>query len=156
MQIIETIATPPEKKSVLDFLIGRPLSSDEDVKEQIRSSTGVSVFGLDALSAAGYGPEAALTVLIPLGVAGVAYTIPVSLTIIVLLSIVYFSYRQTIAAYPTGGGSYIVASANLGERVGLFAGAALMIDYILNVAVGISAGAGALISAIPRRIRVAM
>jgi amino acid transporter len=149
MQIIERTATPPEKKSVLDFLLGRPLSSDEDVKEQIRSSAGVPVFGLDALSSAGYGPEAALTVLIPLGIAGVAYTIPISLMIIVLLSIVYFSYRQTIGAYPTGGGSYIVASANLGQRVGLFAGAALMIDYILNVAVGISAGVGAMVSAIP-------
>jgi len=101
MQIIETIATPPEKKSVLDFLIGRPLSSDEDVKEQIRSSTGVSVFGLDALSSAGYGPEAALTVLIPLGVAGVAYTIPISLTIILLLSIVYFSIgRRSLLTQP--------------------------------------------------------
>ena len=107
------------------------------------------MFGLDALSSAAYGPEAALTILIPLGLAGVAYTIPISLTIIVLLSIVYFSYRQTIAAYPTGGGSYIVASANLGQRVGVFAGAALMIDYILSVAVGISAGVGAMVSAIP-------
>jgi amino acid transporter len=149
LQITEKTATPPDKKSVLDFLFGRPLSSDEDVKEQVRSSAGVPVFGLDALSSAAYGPEAALTILIPLGLAGVAYTIPISLTIIVLLSIVYFSYRQTIAAYPTGGGSYTVASANLGQRVGLFAGAALMIDYILNVAVGISAGVGAMVSAIP-------
>jgi amino acid transporter len=149
LRIIEKTATPPKKKSVLDFLLGRPLSSDEDVKEQIRSSVGVPVFGLDALSSAAYGPEAALTILIPLGLAGVAYTIPISLMIIVLLSIVYFSYRQTIAAYPTGGGSYSVASANLGQRVGLFAGAALMIDYILNVAVGISAGVGAMVSAIP-------
>lgn len=96
------------------------------------------MFGLDALTSAAYGPEAALITLIPRGLAGVAYTISISLTIIVLLSIVYFLYRQTIAAYPTGGGSYIVASANLGQRVGLFAGAALMIDYILNVAMGIS------------------
>jgi amino acid transporter len=149
LRITEKTATPPKKKSVLNFLFGRPLSSDEDVKEEIRSSAGVPVFGLDALSSAGYGPEAALTILIPLGIAGVACTIPISLTIIVLLSIVYFSYRQTIAAYPTGGGSYIVASANLGQRVGLFAGAALMIDYILNVAVGISAGVGAMVSAFP-------
>ncbi|HEY6769191.1 MAG TPA: APC family permease [Candidatus Sulfotelmatobacter sp.] len=149
MQIIEKIATPPQKKSVIDFLFGRPLSSDENVKEQIQSSAGVPVFGLDALSSAAYGPEAALTILIPLGLAGVAYTIPISLMIIVLLSIVYFSYRQTIAAYPIGGGSYSVASANLGQRVGLVAGAALMIDYILNVAVGISAGVGAMVSAIP-------
>ena len=148
MPIIEQTAAP-EKKSLLDFLFGRRLSSDEDLKEQVRASAGVPVFGLDALSSAGYGPEAALTILIPLGIAGVAYTIPISLTIIVVLSIVYFSYRQTIAAYPTGGGSYIVASANLGQRVGLFAGAALMIDYILNVAVGISAGVGAMVSAIP-------
>jgi len=128
LQIIEQTATPPQKKSVLDFLFGCPLSSDEDVKEQIRSSAGVPVFGLDAISSAAYGPEAALTILIPLCLAGVAYTIPISITIIALLSIVYFSYRQTIAAYPTGGGAYIVASANLGQRVSLFAGA-LMIDY---------------------------
>ena len=85
----------------------------------------------------------------PLGLAAVAYTIPISLTIIVLLNIVFFSYRQTIATYPTGGGSYIVASANLGRCVALFAGAALMIDYILNVAVGISASVGAMVSAVP-------
>jgi amino acid transporter len=94
-------------------------------------------------------PGAALTILIPRGLAGVAYTISIGLTVIVLLSIVYLSYRQTIAAYPTGGGSYIMASANLGQRVGVFAGAALMIDYILSVAVGISAGVGAMVSAIP-------
>jgi hypothetical protein len=75
LQITEKTATPPQKKSVLDFLFGRPLSSDEDVKEQIRSSAGVPVFGLDALSSAAYGPEAALTILIPLGLAGVAYTV---------------------------------------------------------------------------------
>jgi hypothetical protein len=127
----------------------RPLSSDEDVKEQIRSSAGVPLFGLDVLSSAAYDPGAALTILIPRDLAGVAYTISIGLTVIVPLSIVYLSYRQTIAAYPTGGGSYIVASANLGQRVGVFAGAALMIDYILSVAVGISAGVGAMVSAIP-------
>lgn len=149
MRVTEKIATPPRKKSLLDVLFGRPLSSYEDAKEQIGPSEGIPVFGLDALSSAAYGPEAALTILIALGAAGVTYIVPISLTIIVLLSIVYFSYRQTIAAYPNGGGSYIVASANLGARVGLFAGAALMIDYILNVAVGISAGVGAMVSAIP-------
>lgn len=119
------------------------------MKEQIGPVEGISVFGLDALSSAAYGPEAALTLLIPLGLAGVAYILPISLTIIVLLSIVYFSYRQTITAYPNGGGSYIVARHNLGERHGLLAGASLMLDYILNVAVGISAGVGAIVSAIP-------
>jgi hypothetical protein len=86
----------------LDLLFGRPLSSEEDVKEQVGPAAGIPVFGLDALSSAAYGPEAALTILIPLGLASAAYILSISLTIIVLLSIVYFSYRQTIAAYPQG------------------------------------------------------
>lgn len=106
-------------------------------------------FGLDALGSAAYGPEAALTILIPAAAAGIGYVMPMSITIIVLLAIVYFSYRQTIAAYPHGGGSYTVASQNLGQNVGLLAAAALMLDYLLNVGVGISTGVGALVSAIP-------
>jgi amino acid transporter len=102
------------------------------------------------LSSAAYGPEAALTLLIPLGLMGVHYIVPVSAAIVILLTIVFFSYRQTIDAYPHGGGSYTVASQNLGEGAGLLAAAALMIDYILTAAVGISAGVGALISAEPK------
>ena len=136
--------------SLLDFIFGRPLASDEDSRQKLGSSRGVSVFGLDALSSAAYGPEAALTILIPAGMAGLRYIVPISTAIIALLIIVYFSYRQTIAAYPKGGGSYTVASENLGARAGLIAAAALLIDYMLNVAVGISAGVGALVSAIPR------
>ena len=138
-----------ERKSFFDVLFGRPLSSEEDTAERVGPAAGVGIFGLDALSSAAYGPEAALTLLIPLGIAGVAYIVPISASIIVLLGIVYFSYRQTIAAYPGGGGSYTVASENLGVFAGLLAGAALMIDYVLTVAVGISAGVGALVSAIP-------
>src|SRR5467141_2112986 len=134
---------------VLDLLVGRPLASDEARGEQIGSWVGIPVFGLDALSSAAYGPEAALTLLIPLGLAGIGYIVPISFSIIVLLSIVYFSYRQTIQAYPGGGGSYTVARQNLGASAGLLAAAALMIDYILVVAVGISAGVGALVSAVP-------
>src|SRR6266852_6071540 len=126
--------------SVLDLLLGKPLASKEARAEKIGVSAGIPIFGLDALSSAAYGPEAALTLLIPLGAAGVAYILPVSLSIIVLLAIVYFSYRQTIAAYPGGGGSYTVASENLGTYPGLLAAAALMIDYVLVVAVGMSAG----------------
>jgi amino acid transporter len=136
--------------SVLDILLGKPLATSDERAEQIGTSSGIPIFGLDALSSAAYGPEAALTLLIPLGAAGVAYIVPVSLSIILLLAIVYFSYRQTIAAYPGGGGSYTVASENLGTFPGLLAAAALMIDYILVVAVGISAGVGALVSAMPR------
>ncbi len=136
--------------SLIDTILGRPLASNEAAGERMSSATGVPTFGLDALSSAAYGPEAALTVLIPLGAAGLTYIFPITLAIVCLLGIVYFSYRQTIAAYPNGGGSYTVARANLGAKVGLVAAAALMTDYVLNVAVGISAGVGALISAIPK------
>jgi amino acid transporter len=135
--------------SIVDFLIGRPLASYEAQSEAIGPTKGVAVFGLDALASAAYGPEAALTLLIPLGVAGIAYILPISASIIVLLAIVFFSYRQTIAAYPQGGGSYTVARHNLGTFPGLLAGSALLIDYTLDAAVGISAGIGALTSAIP-------
>jgi amino acid transporter len=134
---------------VLNLLFGRPLATSEERAEHIGPIAGIPVFGLDALSSAAYGPEAALTLLIPLGLMGVHYIVPVSAAIVALLFIVYFSYRQTIDAYPQGGGSYTVASQNLGEGAGLLAAAALMIDYTLTAAVGISAGVGALISAVP-------
>ena len=132
-----------------DFLFGRPLATTEERAEHVGCSAGIPIFGLDALSSAAYGPEAALTLLIPLGLEGVHIILPITAAIIALLVIVYFSYRQTIAAYPRGGGSYTVASENLGHRAGLLAAAALMIDYVLTAAVGISAGVGALISAVP-------
>ena len=132
-----------------NLLMGKPLASSEERAECIGPIAGIPVFGLDALSSAAYGPEAALTLLIPLGMAGIAHIVPISLAIIALLAIVYFSYCQTIDAYPSGGGSFTVASENLGANAGLLAAAALMIDYILNAAVGISAGVGALVSAFP-------
>ena len=140
----------PITSRIQNLLFGRPLATTEERAEHIGPIAGIPVFGLDALSSAAYGPEAALTLLIPLGLMGVHYIVPVSAAIIILLTIVYFSYRQTIDAYPQGGGSYTVASQNLGEGAGLLAAAALMIDYILTAAVGISAGVGALISAEPR------
>jgi amino acid transporter len=135
---------------LLDILLGRPLANWEEHGEQVGPSAGIPIFGLDALSSAAYGPEAALTLLIPLGLLGLHYILPVVAAIVMLLIIVYFSYRHTIEAYPHGGGSYTVASANLGEHSGLLAAAALMIDYILTAAVGISAGVGALVSALPK------
>jgi amino acid transporter len=134
---------------LMDLLLGRPLATEDEKAERIGAGKGVPIFGLDALSSAAYGPEAALTLLIPLGLAGVAYIVPIGIGIIVLLGIVYFSYRQTIMAYPQGGGSYTVASENLGVWAGLLAAASLMVDYVLTAAVGISAGVGALISAVP-------
>jgi len=135
--------------NLLNFLFGRPLATSEERAEHIGPMAGIPIFGLDALSSAAYGPEAALTLLIPLGLVGVHYIVPVSMAIVILLAIVYFSYRQTIEAYPRGGGSYTVASQNLGAGAGLLAAAALMIDYVLTASVGISAGVGALISAVP-------
>src|ERR1035437_8124720 len=134
---------------LIDVLFGRPLASSEDEGQRISPQQGIPTFGLDALSSAAYGPEAALTILLPLGLLGVRYIVPLTAAIIGLLVIVYFSYRQTIAAYPMGGGSYTVARENLGSGAGVLAGGALVIDYLLNVAVGISAGIGALVSARP-------
>jgi len=135
--------------TITDFLIGRPIATSEERAEQIGTSAGIPIFGLDALSSAAYGPEAALTLLIPLGLVGTTYILPLIASILVLLVIVFFSYRQTIAAYPSGGGSYTVARENLGTLAGLLAASALMIDYVLTAAVGISAGIGALVSAAP-------
>jgi amino acid transporter len=134
---------------IVDLLLGKPLATEDEKAERIGPAKGIPIFGLDALSSAAYGPEAALTLLIPLGMMGVAYILPIIGAILVLLAIVYFSYRQTMQAYPHGGGSYTVASENLGTGAGLLAAAALMIDYVLTAAVGISAGVGALVSAVP-------
>ena len=135
--------------SFADSIIGRPLATSEERAEHIGVAAGIPIFGLDGLTSAAYGPEAAMTLLIPLGVGGVEYGWRIIAAILILLTIVYFSYRQTIAAYPGGGGSYTVATENLGEKPGLLAAAALMIDYILTAAVGISAGVTALTSAVP-------
>lgn len=135
--------------SLIDLIVGKPLSNQADEHERVGPASGIPIFGLDALGSAAYGPEAALTVLLGLGALGIHYVVPLSSAIIVLLAIVYFSYRQTIAAYPSGAGAYTVASENLGTFPGLLAAAALMIDYVLVAAVGVAAGVGALVSAIP-------
>jgi amino acid transporter len=135
--------------NLLDLVVGKPIKTSDERAEQIGPAQGIPIFGLDGLSSAAYGPEAALTLLIPLGLLGVRYIVPVSAAIIALLLIVYFSYRQTIPAYPAGGGSYTVARFNLGASAGLLAASALLADYILTAAVGISSGVGALISAVP-------
>jgi amino acid transporter len=135
--------------SLRELLFGRPLRSEEQEAQKIGPLRGIPVLGLDALASAAYGPEAALTILIPAGAAASAYIGPVSAVIIALLALVYLSYRQTIAAYPNGGGSYTVASENLGRIPGLIAASALALDYVLNAAVAISAGVGAVVSAVP-------
>jgi amino acid transporter len=131
------------------LLLGRPLPNREQAERKIGVFEGVPAMGLDALGSSAYGPEAALTVLIPLGAVGLHLLGRIMLPILVLLVILYVSYRQTIRAYPSNGGAYAVSKENLGTNASLFAAAALMVDYILNVAVGISAGVAALVSALP-------
>ena len=136
-------------RSLRDVLFGSALASDEEGQQRVGFLVGIPMLGLDALSSAAYGPEAAMTLLIPLGSLSVGFVGPITAIIVGLLLIVYLSYLQTIGAYPTGGGSYTVARRNLGVFPGLLAAAALMLDYVLVVAVGISAGVGALVSAVP-------
>jgi len=135
--------------SLWNLLLGRQLATREQSERKFGVGAGVPALGLDGLASSAYGPEALLTVLIPLGAAGLRYVGPIILLILALLTILYFSYRQTIAAYPSGGGSYTVAKENLGTSAGLWSAAALMLDYVLNVAVAISAGVAALVSAFP-------
>lgn len=133
-----------------DLLIGKPLATSQAQHEHIGVAAGIPIFGLDGLTSAAYGPEQAMALLVPLGLLGVQqHLMPIFAAILLLLTILYFSYRQTIEAYPSGGGSFTVASENLGDNAGLLAAAALMIDYILTAAVGISAGVTALVSAAP-------
>src|SRR3954452_24679684 len=116
--------------ALADWIFGRRLATREEDHQRVGVLAGIPMLGLDALSSAAYGPEAALTLLIPLGAAGVGYVGPITALIIGLLFIIYVSYRQTITAYPHGGGSYTVAKENLGTTAGLLAAAALMLDYV--------------------------
>jgi amino acid transporter len=135
--------------SLTNLLIGRPVANREAASTKIGVFAGLPAMGLDGLASAAYGPEAALAILAVTGGAGLADIGPIMAAILALLAIVWSSYWQTIAAYPGNGGAYVVAKDNLGTNAGLFAAAALMVDYTLNVAVAISAGVGALISAAP-------
>ncbi len=130
-------------------LLGAPIPSSQAHHERLSPFLGLPVFSSDALSSVAYATEAILAVLILYSVQALNIQIWISLAIVVLIAMIAISYRQTINAYPTGGGSYIVASDNLGYRLGLVAGAALMIDYILTVAVSVAAGVDSILSALP-------
>jgi amino acid transporter len=131
------------------LLLGRRLANREHSERRIGTFEGLPAMGLDGLGSSAYGPEAALTILLPLGSMSLAWLGWVMAPIVGLLAILFASYWQTIRAYPSNGGAYIVAKDNLGRNAALLAAAALMIDYVLNVAVGISAGVAALVSAVP-------
>ena len=131
------------------LVLGGFLATHGAEERKLGTFEAVPAMGLDGLGSSAYGPEAALTVLVPLGAGGLAVVGPTMLLLVALLAILYVSYRQTVLAYPSNGGAYTVSKANLGQGASLLAAAALMVDYVLNVAVGISAGIGALISAVP-------
>ncbi|HTE85512.1 MAG TPA: APC family permease, partial [Dehalococcoidia bacterium] len=142
------------------LMVGRPLATADQVHERLTKVKALAIFSSDALSSVAYATEEILLVLAAAGAAALSAVLPISLAIAALLAIVALSYRQTIHAYPRGGGSYIVTRDNLGDLAGLTAGAALMLDYILTVAVSISAGVAAITSAIqvlgPYRLELAL
>ena len=131
------------------LLIGRPMKSGELEGEKLSKLKALAVLSSDALSSVAYGTEQILLVLMAAGFAAVWYSIPISIAVLGLLLILIISYRQTIFAYPKGGGAYIVAKDNLGLSTGLLAGGSLLVDYILTVAVSSSAGTDAITSAFP-------
>jgi amino acid transporter len=135
--------------STYRLFFGRPLKTSEGEHERLDRPRALGAFGLDALSSVAYGPDEILYVLLLAGSAGLVWNIPIALAIVALLAIVITSYRQTIFAYPHGGGSYTVARENLGVRAGLIAAAALMVDYLTTVAVSVTAGVEALIALAP-------
>ena len=138
---------PP--RSLSHWLIGRPLSTADAPHQTIGKRVGLAVFASDALSSTAYATQEILFVLTAAGFAAYGYVFPISIAIVVLLAIVTISYEQTIHAYPSGGGAYIVSRDNLGESYAQVAGAALLMDYILTVAVSISSGVAQIVSAFP-------
>src|SRR4026208_1119240 len=138
--------------AVKRLLVGRALKTEQASHERLALKTALTVFSSDALSSTAYATEEILLVLaVAAGATGggsFSYVIPVSVGIAVLLAIVAISYRQTIYAYPSGGGAYIVAKENLGTLPGLVAGASLLIDYVLTVSVSVAAGVAAITSAV--------
>jgi amino acid transporter len=147
-------------RSLRRMLVGRPLATADQLHERLTKVKALAIFSSDALSSVAYATEEILLVLAAAGAAALSAVLPITVAILVLLAIVALSYRQTIHAYPKGGGSYIVTRDNLGDLPGLTAAAALMLDYILTVAVSISSGVAAITSAIqalhPYRVEVAL
>ncbi|MGI8503295.1 MAG: APC family permease [Hassallia sp.] len=134
---------------IKQFLLGKTLPTSAHAEERLSNAAALAVLSSDALSSVAYATEEILLILVTAGSSALGLSVPIAVAIIVLLGIVILSYRQTIRAYPKGGGSYIVARENLGLYPGLVAGGSLMIDYILTVTVSVSAGTAALTSLVP-------
>src|SRR3954468_383315 len=136
-------------RSFRRVLLGAPLSTEVQEEQRLSKVKALAVFSSDALSSSAYATDEILIVLAAAGAGALTASIPIALVIALLLAVVVFSYRQTIKAYPSGGGAYIVARENLGEAPGLIAAASLAVDYVLTVAVSIAAGVLAITSAFP-------
>jgi len=135
--------------SIKRFLIGRPLKSTELGEQKLNKTKALAILSSDALSSVAYGPEQILIVLFTISAAAFWYSVPIAVGVLILLTALILSYRQIIFAYPHGGGAYVVSKENLGVNPGLIAGGSLLVDYILTVAVSVSAGTDALTSAFP-------
>ena len=149
--VSETPPTPLGRagQALKRLVLGPPLEASAIAVERMRKLVALPVLSADALSSVAYGPQAVLVVLVLAGLPGLSYSLPVGAAIVVLMLAVGVSYRQTIRAYPQGGGSYIVASEELGRVPGLMAAAGLLIDYVMTVAVSIASGVAAITSAYP-------
>lgn len=151
MKKLRTIQTEGEEK--VDYLkrlfIGKPLKSTENDEQKLSRFSALALLSSDALSSIAYGTEQIVVVLVTLSAAAIWYSLPIAVFVIILLISLTLSYRQIIHAYPHGGGAYVVSSENLGKNAGLIAGGSLLVDYMLTVAVSVSAGAEAIISAVP-------
>jgi amino acid transporter len=143
-----------------ELLVGKRLATEAEKDERLTKVKALAVFSSDAISSSAYATEEILIVLVTAGLSGFGYALPIALAIALLLAIVSFSYRQTVHAYPHGGGSYTVSKENLGTQPGLIAASALLIDYVLTVAVSIAAGTAAITSAVqpllPYRVEIAV
>ncbi|MCL6573652.1 MAG: APC family permease, partial [Bacillus sp. (in: Bacteria)] len=135
--------------SIKRFLIGRPLKSIALGEQKLNKTKALAILSSDALSSVAYGPEQMMLVLITVSAAAFWYSIPIAVGVLILLMALILSYRQIIFAYPHGGGAYLVSKENLGLTPGLIAGGSLLVDYILTVAVSVSAGTDAITSAFP-------
>src|SRR3984957_7937035 len=124
-------------------------AADDDEQHRLTAAEGLAALSLDALSSVAYGPEAILVVLVAAGATALHYSIAITGAIVILLAVLVVSYRQVIEAFPNGGGAYAVSKAHLGTQASLVAAASLIVDYVLNAAVGVSAGIEALYSAFP-------
>ena len=130
-------------------LLGRPLATAEEESHRLSKKIALPVFSSDAISSTAYATEEIMLILVLAGTAALHYAVPIALMVAALLAIVALSYQQTVHAYPGGGGSYVVGSENLGRYAGLVAGASLMVDYVMTVAVSVASGVAAITAAFP-------